>query len=154
MWPAFVWFCSDSAPILLHSAVMLERAYYAEYSAGIIRICLPATELPYDEQVQMNAVDGGSKEVVGVLTRCPTASKPQRSVSVSMVMLSFSRSVTDRPLPEMLAFFFAFLKDLALEFAFSHFSGICTKNRIFRQLSQLPILFLCGSTCFGWHSYL
>ena len=54
-----------------------------------------------------------------------------------------------RPLPEMLAFFFAFLKDLALEFAFSHFSGICTKNRIFRQLSQLPILFLCGSTCFG-----
>ena len=46
-----------------------------------------------------------------------------------------------RPLPEMLAFFFAFLKDLALEFAFSHFSGICTKNRIFRQLSQLPILF-------------
>ena len=61
---------------------------------------------------------------------------------------------TARPLPEMLAFFFAFLKDLALEFAFSHFSGICTKNRIFRQLSQLPILFLCGSTCFGWHSYL
>ena len=59
-----------------------------------------------------------------------------------------------RPLPEMLAFFFAFLKDLALEFAFSHFSGICTKNRIFRQLSQLPILFLCESTCFGWHSYL
>ena len=59
-----------------------------------------------------------------------------------------------RPLPEMLALFFAFLKDLALEFAFSHFSGICTKNRIFRLLSQLPILFLCGSTCFGWHSYL
>ena len=29
-----------SAPILLHSAVMLERAYYTEYSAGIIRICL------------------------------------------------------------------------------------------------------------------
>ena len=66
----------------------------------------------------------------------------------------FVNCATSRPLPEMLAFFFAFLKDLALEFAFSHFSGICTKNRIFRQLSQLPILFLCGSTCFGWHSYL
>ena len=39
----------------------------------------------------------GSKKVVGILTRCPTASKPQRSVSVSMVMLSFSRSVTELP---------------------------------------------------------
>ena len=40
MWPAFVWFCSDSAPIPLHSAVMLKCAYYAKYFAGIIRICL------------------------------------------------------------------------------------------------------------------
>ena len=39
----------------------------------------------------------GSKKVVGILTRCPTASKPQRSVSVSMVTLSFSGSVTELP---------------------------------------------------------
>ena len=38
--PTLLRFCSDSALILLHSAVMLELAYYAEYSAGIIRIYL------------------------------------------------------------------------------------------------------------------
>ena len=73
---------------------------------------------------------------------------------VGNLLMPWLLVLVTRPLPEMLAFFFAFLKDLALEFAFSHFSGFFTKNRIFRQLSQLPILFLCGSTYFGWHSYL
>ena len=37
---ALLQLCSDSALILLHSAVMLELAYYAKNSASIIRICL------------------------------------------------------------------------------------------------------------------
>ena len=73
------------------------------------------------------------------------ASSHGQSATVPMLLLG---------LYQKRSHFFAFLKDLVLEFAFSHFSGICTKSRIFRQLSQVPILFLCGSTCFGWHSYL
>ena len=73
---------------------------------------------------------------------CQTNLIEERFEGFSTVRYSYlAESTGTRPLPEMLAFFFAFLKDLALEFAFSHFSGICTKNRIFRQLSQLMILF-------------